>query len=128
MVTDWIEIGSDKMRMARRKVGNPSADEMAHRLRSNNYKVIGRTYLRWEKDGKVPRDALPAVAAVLGFDVGQILADQPTRVQWQQVGDVLAQVAAAVESLVALLGEQREIVLRLEKIVAALPPPEASEP
>lgn len=128
MVTDWIEIGSDKMRMARRRVGNPSADEMAHRLRTRNYKVIGRTYLRWEKDGKVPRDALPAISAVLGFDVGQILADQPTRVQWQQVGDVLGQVAAAVESLVELLAEQREIVLRLETIAAALQQPGASEP
>ena len=133
MATDWIQIGTERMFQARRKRGL-SYDEVGFRIGRNGHKpVIGRTYGRWEKDGRVPRQALPAVAAVLNLDAGQLLADQPTRVQWQQVSETLAAVAAevahvaeAVQALVTLLGEQREVVGRLETVAAVLQQREAA--
>jgi len=120
------------MFQARRK-RRLSLDEVAFQMSRNGYKVIGRTYGRYEKDGRVPRASLPAVAAVLNLDAGQLLADQPTRVQWQQVSETLAAVAAevahvaeAVQALVTLLGEQREVVGRLETVAAALQQREAA--
>ena len=113
------------MFQARRK-RRLSLDEVAFQMSRNGYKVIGRTYGRWEKDGRVPRQALPAVAAVLNLDAGQLLADQPTRVQWQQVSEVLGDVAEAMQALVSLLAEQREVVERLETVAAALQQREAA--
>ena len=126
VATDWIEIGSERMFQARRKRGL-SYDEVGFRIGRNGHKpVIGRTYGRWEKNGRVPRQALPAVAAVLNLDAGQLLADQPTRVQWQQVSEVLSEVAVAMQALVSLLAEQREVVERLETVAAALQRREAA--
>ena len=126
VATDWIQIGTERMFQARRKRGL-SYDEAGYRVGQNGHRrVIGRTYGRWEKEGRVPREALPAVAAVLGLDAGQLLADQPTRVQWQQVSEVLSEVAVAMQALVSLLAEQREVVERLETVAAALQQREAA--
>ena len=119
MATDWIEIGTERMYQARRKRGL-SYDEVGFRVGRNGHKrVIGRTYGRWEKDGRVPREALPAVAAVLGLDAGQLLADQPTRVQWQQVSEVLAEIVVAVQALTQIAEELRSIANELRPTATA---------
>lgn len=125
VATDWVILGSDKMRMARKKM-RVSADEIALRMARNGAPIVPRTYLRWEDRGEVPRDKLPPLAAILGLDLEKILIDQPTRVQWQQVSEVLAEVATAMQALVALLAEQREVVGRLETVAAALQEREAA--
>ena len=119
MATDWIEIGSERMFQARRKRGL-SYDEVGFRVGRNGHKpVIGRTYGRWEKSGRVPRAALPAVAAVLNLDAGQLLADQPTRVQWQQVSEVLAEIVVAVQALTQIAEELRSIANELRPTATA---------
>jgi len=124
--TDWIEIGSERMFQARRK-NHLSYDEVGYRIGRNGHRrVIGRTYGRWEKSGRVPREALPAVAAVLGLDLGQILSDQPSRVPWQRVEDVLTEILDTQRVLVMLLAEQREVVARLENVAALLQQREAA--
>ena len=107
------------MRAARRKVGL-SADEIAHRMKRSGYsKAVPRTYLRWEARGEVPRDALPTLAPILGLDLEKILIDQPTRLQLQQVGEVLAQILTAVQALTQTADELRQIANELR-------PPEAA--
>lgn len=118
MATDWIEVGSERMLHARKKQ-RFSIDEVAYRMARNGYKAIGRTYARWEKRGEVPREALPVVAAVLGLDAGRILADQPTRVQVQQVADSLAQIVAATQALTQIAVELRSVVDELRPRAAA---------
>ena len=119
VATDWIEIGSERMFQARRKRGL-SYDEVGFRVGRNGHKpVIGRTYGRWEKSGRVPRAALPAVAAVLNLDAGQLLADQPTRVQWQQVSEVLAEIVVAVQALTQIAEELRSIANELRPTATA---------
>jgi len=119
VATDWIEIGSEKMRMARRQ-RMLSMDETAHRIRQAGFKLTGRTYDRWEKRGEVPRSALSAVSAVLGFDAGALLNAQPARVQWQQIAEALGEVVATQKVLVELLAEQRSVVGELGKLAADL--------
>jgi len=118
VATDWIQIGPEKMAFSRKKLRlshEDVRDQMAH----NNYRLkTSRTYSRWEQRGEVPREALPAVAAVLGLDLGQILAEQPSRVPWQRVEDVLVEVQATQRSLAALLGEQRDVVGLLQTVGA----------
>ena len=119
MATDWIQIGTERMFQARRKRGL-SYDEVGFRIGRNGHKpVIGRTYGRWEKSGRVPRAALPAVAAVLNLDAGQLLADQPTRVQWQQVSEVLAEIVVAVQALTQIAEELRSIANELRPTATA---------
>lgn len=117
--TDTVVLGSEKMRQARKR-RRLSVEELAVNMRRNDYRVTGRTYARWEKAGEVPRPAIPAVAAVLGLDLGEILADQPSRVPWQRVEDVLLEIQETQRVLVSLLAEQRDVVLRLETIATRL--------
>ena len=111
--------------MARRKMGL-SIDQVRDRLGHHQVRIVPRTYARWEDRGEVPRDAVPALAAVLGLDLEKILIDQPTRVQWQQVSEALVDVRDALQALVELLAEQREVVGRLETVAAALQQREAA--
>lgn len=119
MATDWLEIGSQRMLSARRKQ-RLSVEEVARRVTRNGYRVVGRTVDRWEKKGAVPRPSLEAVCAVLGIDAGAILADQPTRVQWQQISEALSEVVATQQVLVGLLEEQRTVVGELARLADRL--------
>ena len=119
VATDRIEIGAERMRAARQKL-RLSADEVAHRMRRNGYKVTGRTYVRWEDRGSVPRPALEAICIVLGFDIGQLLTNQPSHVPWRQVEVVLLQVAETQQVLVDLLAEQRQVVGQLSSLASRL--------
>src|SRR4051812_16919697 len=105
--------------LSARKKMRLSAEEVARRVARNGYRIATRTYERWEKRGEVPREALPPVAAVLGIDLEQILIDQPTRVQVQQVGEVLAEILTAVRDLT-------QIAVELRSVADELRPPEAA--
>jgi hypothetical protein len=117
---DYVVVGSEKMRQARKRLGNMSYEEVAVRMRRNGYKLSGQTYGRWEKAGQAKREGLSALAAVLGLDVGQILADQPSRVPWQRVEDVLLEIQETQKVLVSLLAEQRSVVGELTQIAVQL--------
>lgn len=126
--------------MARRRL-RLSADEIAQRMARNGNKIVPRTYLRWEARGEVPRDAVQPLAVVLGLDAGQLLADQPTQVQWQQVGAALVEFREAVAGLVELPAalenlrreqtdandRQVQLIARLERAVTALEQREAAK-
>jgi len=125
VATDWVLIGTEKMQVQHRKLGL-GFEEIAYRMARNDGKrVSGRTISRWTRDGHVPRESLHAYCAVTGLDAGQLLADQPSRVPWQRVEDVLVEIQQTQRVLVTLLAEQREIVGRLETVATLLQQPEA---
>ena len=62
-VTDWVELGTETMRNARKALG--LSYETAARL----IPVSSKTYERWEKAGRVPRHLVPKMAEVLGLEI-----------------------------------------------------------
>jgi predicted transcriptional regulator len=62
-VRDWVEIDSDVLRAARKRQ-SLSYETVARRLH-----VSTKTYERYEKRGRVPRELLPNVAEVLELEI-----------------------------------------------------------
>lgn len=69
-VVDWVELGTDVLRDARKRQGL-SYEAMGRRLN-----VASKTWERYEKSGRVPRQLLPAVAELLDLEI-----EQPARLR-----------------------------------------------
>lgn len=62
-VIDWVELGTDVMRDARKRTG------LSYESMSRQINVSAKTYERYEKAGRVPRQLLPKIAEELNLEI-----------------------------------------------------------
>jgi len=108
---DWVPIGTDTLRAARKAKGY--SYEAMGRLLS----VSSKTYERYEKTGRVRRDMLDLVAEVLGLEVERLPA---AKVTVSEPGESGAAELAEMRLALAELAELKETVARIEKLLLAL--------
>lgn len=115
VATDWVELGTEVMRSARRGQG------LSYESAGRKISVSAKSYERYEKAGRVPRHLLDRVANVLDLEVersarqkvviedggaGQTLEERLETVEHEL--DEIRGVKGAVDRIEALLLERRD--------------------
>jgi transcriptional regulator with XRE-family HTH domain len=100
-VTDWVQLGTETMRNARKALG--LSYETAARL----IPVSSKTYERWEKAGRVPRHLVPKMAEVLGLEIEIPRLESVQIREDDTVADRLDRIERALDAINELLRKPR---------------------
>jgi DNA-binding XRE family transcriptional regulator len=118
-VADWVTLGSDVMRAAQKRRG------LSHEGVARLIPVSGKTYERYEKQGRVPRLLLAKVADVLELEIEQP-ETRPisVRVEAKEAGEDLAvALFDRLRSLEATVADGvADLRSSLDEVLRRLPP------
>jgi transcriptional regulator with XRE-family HTH domain len=97
-MTDWVMIESTVLREARRRLS------LSYEAVARQIPVSSKTYERYEKNGRVPRELIDTVAGILELDI-QTAKPPPPRVTdtWSVREDFAADVIKRLERIEELL-------------------------
>jgi transcriptional regulator with XRE-family HTH domain len=117
---DWVPIGTETMRDARKHLG------LSYEAVGRALSVASKTYERWEKAGEVPRQDVQRVADALGLVIEQ--AEQATvTVEPTTRAATLAEIAARMDEALAnqqgmwkVLGSNTEALEAVRASLAAI--------
>jgi transcriptional regulator with XRE-family HTH domain len=109
-VVDWVDLGYDVLHDARKRRG------LSYEAMGRQLAVASKTYERYEKAGRVPRQLLPKVAEVLDLEI-----EQPDRVRI--IVPATGDGQPTLESLRAQVSEQGEQLARIERLLRELADP-----
>jgi transcriptional regulator with XRE-family HTH domain len=100
-VTDWVMIESSVLRDARTRL-RLSYETVARRLH-----VSSKTYERYEKKGRIPRNLVPTIAAILELEIESAMP-RPLKVTdtWTATDDLGAEIIARLDRIEKLLQQQ----------------------
>lgn len=98
VAVDWIEIPTPVLKEARKRKGL-SYESLARELN-----VVAKTWERYEKAGRVPRQLVSRVAEALDLEIEQP-ARQRISVTDDQLGDEIRELRQTLERLLARLSE-----------------------
>lgn len=101
-VTDWVILGSKTMRAARTSLG------LSYETVSRRIHVASKTYERYEKAGRVPRQLLPLIAETLQLEV-----EEPTRTRVSVPAADVPMVENELATIRSDLAEVRDMVAHL---------------
>jgi transcriptional regulator with XRE-family HTH domain len=114
VVTEWVEIGTEVMRNARRERGF-SMEALARQLH-----VVSKTYERYEKAGRLPVNLVDRFGEILGLEIERlpgpttITARETTpRRPHEGLEEIAGQLDRLVEEVAGLRGLVEEVERRL---------------
>lgn len=102
-VNDWVDLGTTTLLTARKRQG------LSYEAMGRQLNVASKTYERYEKRGRIPRQMLVKVADILDLEI-----DQPTR----------ERITLPAEP--GLAEEVRALRTQLERLIERLDPQDAA--
>ena len=100
-VTDWFDIATAVLREARTR------KSLSYETVARHLHVSSKTYERYEKQGRVPRELLPKVAEVLGLEI-ETATPTPLRVTdtWSPNDELGVEIIVRLDRIEKLLRER----------------------
>src|SRR5215210_3526266 len=101
-VTDWVQLGSEVMRAARKEQG------LSHESMARKIPVSAKTYERWEKRGAVPVQWVEKAAGALQLEIERVPLPAKIRLQEGVSAPELADLTGRLEAALSSLADEAE--------------------